>query len=458
MLQIRYVYNINCMHVMTVTQDGSTPYALASQGPYEDTAAFALKYATASPSSEDSKPSKMRIFDLENAQKDRENGKDESPTELSPYDSMTSTAKGNSTLNSGHHHLLVKTTEEIDHTESSNEKLLEWNKEEIGLFDESKTKPSHLTSLATQEYAKRTSKRQARKMTKSIKDHITQTGGTHETLFKPHMNINPLVETSSKADTAKADHNEVNGKPNPEVVKSKSIKEMNTRAENITAVVNEFFDEEEPQGDGELPDPHPANLTSIDKAKEDINQSDEPNDSAPDENTSDMEPLITKDGESSTTQSENIISIDEDKAIDTQPSPIIKDAPVSDNVRVEEDDTVETHTATLNVEQTIVTEQEIVTTETNEEEDNDEVKGIVTTETSKEEANDEVMGIVTTETSEEEANDEVKGIVTTETNEEEANDEVIEDADNVPLIDVKKSSIKTPSSPGKFGLKVKPVY
>ena len=379
-----------------------------------------MKYATASPSSEDSKPSKMRIFDLDNALKGREDGKDESPTELSPYDSMTSKAKGNSTLISEHHYLLVKTTDEIDHTESSNEKLLEWNKEEIGLFEESKIKLSHLTSLATQEYEKRTSKRQGRRMTKSIKDHITRTGGSHETLFKPHININPLVETSSKADTVeevKADDNEVNGKPNPEVVKSKLIKEMNTKTENITAVVNEFFDEEEPQGDGELPD-LPANLTSIDETTE---KSDEPNDGMPDDNTTDMEPLITKDDESDTAQAENFVSMDEDKAIDTQPSPIIKDAPqpspiikdapVSDSVRAEEDDTVETDTATVSEEQTIVTEQELVTTVRNEEEANDEV---------------EVIN---------------------------------EDADNVPLIDEKKSSTKTPpSSPGKFGLKVKLVY
>ena len=80
---------------MLTTQEGFTPYALASQGPYKDTAAFAMKYATASPSHEDTKPSKMRIFDLENAQKD----KDESLTELSPYDSMspgTKSEKGNS--------------------------------------------------------------------------------------------------------------------------------------------------------------------------------------------------------------------------------------------------------------------------------------------------------------------------------------------------------------------------
>lgn len=73
-------------------QDGFTPYALASQGPYEQTAAFAMKYASASPSHADTQPSKMRIFDLENAQKE-EDGKDGSTTDISPYDSMTPAVK-----------------------------------------------------------------------------------------------------------------------------------------------------------------------------------------------------------------------------------------------------------------------------------------------------------------------------------------------------------------------------
>ena len=42
-----------------------------------------MKYATTSPTHDETKPSKMRIFDLENAQKE-----DSSLTELSPYDSM----------------------------------------------------------------------------------------------------------------------------------------------------------------------------------------------------------------------------------------------------------------------------------------------------------------------------------------------------------------------------------
>ena len=90
-----------CEYQLCTTQDGFTPYALGSQGPYEDTAAFAMKYATASPSHDDTKPSKMRIFDLENAQKDKEDGKDESITELSPYDSMApggKSEKGNSKI------------------------------------------------------------------------------------------------------------------------------------------------------------------------------------------------------------------------------------------------------------------------------------------------------------------------------------------------------------------------
>lgn len=285
-------------------------------------------------------------------------------------------------------------------TDPSSDKLLEWNKEEIGLFEESKTKPSHLTSLATQEFEKRTSKRQARKMSKSIKDHMTQTGN-QEALFKPHMNINPLVEASSKAGSAdepKNDVDELNSKADPEVV-SKKMKKTKGETENVTAVVNEFFDEEEPpRGDGELPDLPPVELTTIDETKE------EP---ATDNNATDMEPLITNDGENGTTQIPKTISVDEDKVTDMQSSPTSKDAPVSENEEAI-DDTAEIHTTTVNEEQILVTEQEMVTTLTNEE---DAEEG------------------------------EVKG-----TN---------EDADNIPLIDVKKSTIKTPSSPGKFGLRVK---
>lgn len=86
MLLYAYDYQL----LTCTTQDGFTPYALASQGPYADTATFAMKYATASPSHEDTKPSKLRIFDLENAQKDKEDG---SLTDFSPYDSMTAGAK-----------------------------------------------------------------------------------------------------------------------------------------------------------------------------------------------------------------------------------------------------------------------------------------------------------------------------------------------------------------------------
>ena len=305
-------------------------------------------------------------------------------------------------------------------TDPSSDKLLEWNKEEIGLFEESKTKPSHLTSLATQEFEKRASKRQARKMSKSIKDHMTQTGSNQEALFKPHMNLNPLVEESSKAgsEEPKNDVDALNSKADPEVAKSKKTKKTKGETENVTAVVNEFFDEEEPpRGDGELPDLPPVELTTIDEIKDDTNERNEPddntpdnNDNTPDNNDKDTEPLITNDGENGTTQKPNIVSVDEDKATDMQPSPTSEDAPVSENVKAEEviDNTAEVHTTTVNEEQTIVSEQEMVTTVTNEEDGKEgEVKGM-------------------------------NG-----------------DADNLPLIDVKKSTTKTPSSPGKFGLRVK---
>ena len=296
-------------------------------------------------------------------------------------------------------------------TDPSSDKLLEWNKEEIGLFEESKTKPSHLTSLATQEFEKRTSKRQARKMSKSIKDHMTQTGSNQEALFKPHMNLNPLVETSSKAGSAEEPKNDVdalNSKDDPEVVKSKKTKKAKGETENVMAVVNEFFDEEEPpRGDGELPDPPPVELTTIDETKEDTNERNEPDDNTTDNNGTDMEPPITNNGENGTTQNPKIVSVDEDKATDMQPSPTSKDAPVSENIKAEEA-IDEIHTTTVNEEQTLVTEQEVVITVTNEEDaEEGEVKG-------------------------------TNG-----------------DADNVPLIDVKKSTTKTPSSPGKFGLRVK---
>lgn len=81
---------------MLTSQDGFTPYALASQGPHEDTAAFAVKYAAAtSHSDEEAKPSKMNIFDLENAQKGKDSEQEDSQTEISPYDSMSPAAKGN---------------------------------------------------------------------------------------------------------------------------------------------------------------------------------------------------------------------------------------------------------------------------------------------------------------------------------------------------------------------------
>ena len=240
---------------------------------------------------------------------------------------------------------------------------------------------------------------------------MTQTGNSHETLFKPHMNINPLVEANSKVDTAveepKNDDDAVYSKPDPEVVKSKSMNKR-IKTENITAVVNEFFDEEEPPH-GELPDLPPAELTAIDETKEDskedikedTKESDKPDDNTPNNNATDTEPLITRDSESSTTQ--NIVSVDEDKAIDINPSSTSKDAPANENIKAEEDTTAEIHTTMVNEEQTLIAEQEIVATITNEEEAEGEVKG---------------------------------------------------DADNVPLIDVKKSTTKTPSSPGKFGLRV----
>lgn len=49
-----------------------------------------MKYATASPTHAETKPSKMKIFDLENAQKEKEDG---SLTEISPYDSMAPAEK-----------------------------------------------------------------------------------------------------------------------------------------------------------------------------------------------------------------------------------------------------------------------------------------------------------------------------------------------------------------------------
>lgn len=279
------------------------------------------------------------------------------------------------------------------------------------MFEENKTKPSHLTSLATQEYEKRTSKRQARRMAKSIKEHITQKGDSHETnvaLFKPNMNLNPLVEETSKTDAEekpKDDASELYSRPDPEVVKAKTMKRLEeSKTENVTAVVNEFFDEEEPKGDGELPNPSPAELTASDDTnKSDKSKDNVPNDSIPD-NTTNMEP---KDDKSGTTQ-KNIVLVGrdeaEDEAIDVQLSPTSKDVPASEEIKAEDDTTAEA--PIVSEEQTHITEQETVTAVTNEEE-------------GKEEAKDE------------------------------------NDDDNLPLIDNKKSATKIPSSSsGKFGLKV----
>lgn len=367
-----------------------------------------MKYATASPTQADTKPSKMKIFDLENAQKEKEDG---SLTELSPYDSMAPAEKSEKDEN-----------EAIDPS-NDNEKLLEWNKDEIDLFEENKAKPSHLTSLATQEYEKRTSKRQARQMSKSLKEHISQTSNTHESLFKPNMNVNPLVEASSKTDVEdepKIDVNALYAKPDPEVVQSKTMKRMEADDRNVTAVVNEFFDEEEPNRDGKLPNPPPVESTATDDTKEDVNTSDEPNDHTPDNNTTNVEPNTTDteplvkidDDESVTTQKQNTVptdddkaTIDKDKAIDVQTSPTSKDAPENEGTKAEEDAIAKVQMATVKEEPAVVTEEEKVTL------------------INEEEAEGETMGM--------------SG-----------------DADNLPLVDIKKSATKTPSSPGKFGLRV----
>jgi len=299
--------------------------------------------------------------------------------------------------------------------------LLEWNKDDIGLFEENKIKPSSLKSPSTQEYEKRASKRQARKTPKSIKQHITQTGGdTQETLFKPNMNVNPLLEDGSKADVeAKVDVDALYAKPDPEVVKTKTMQRMEAKTEDVTAVVNEFFDEEEPEGDDKLPNPPPMELMTadetkenidetkenIDETKENIDESDKPNDNVPDDiNTTDLEPLIKIDDKIVPTQRE-IDPIDEDKAADVEPSANNENALVSE-ITVKKDITTEINTTLVNEEQTLVIEQEIVTIETNEKETEGETEGVK------------------------------------------------EDADNIPLIDIKKSATKTPSSPGKFGLRV----
>lgn len=269
-----------------------------------------------------------------------------------------------------------------------NEKLLEWNKEEIGLFEENKIKPSHLTSPTTQEYEKRTAKRQARKTPKSIKDHITQT--VHVELFKPNMNVNPLVDSSSKTDGEEEptiDVDALYAKPDPEVVKRKSMKKTEAN-ENVTAVVNEYFDEEEPQGDDEPPNPPPEESMTTDDTKEDNNKNDISND-----NTTDMEPLVKS---NKNTPVQKV----EDEVADVKPSRNNDSA--NEDKTAGEDDTAEIQATIVNEEQTVVTEQETVATETTEKEGED-----------------------------------ING-----------------DEDNVPLIDVKKSATEYPTSPGKFGLKV----
>jgi len=62
-----------------------------------------MKYATTSPTHEELQPSKMKIFDLENIQK--EDSKDDSQSELSPYDSVipaTKSEKGSLFKNTFH--------------------------------------------------------------------------------------------------------------------------------------------------------------------------------------------------------------------------------------------------------------------------------------------------------------------------------------------------------------------
>ena len=216
------------------------------------------------------------------------------------------------------------------------------------------------------------------------------------------MNVNPLAETQpdSKADAEDEpkDVDALYSKPDPEVVKSKKLNKTKAKSENATAVVNEFFDEEEPDGDDKSPTPPPVEPMTIEDTNEETN-----NDKPTGNNTTDVEPLVQIED---ATQKESIVSVDEDKAAeDIQPSPTTKTAPANEN----EDDTTEAHTNKVNEEQMLVTEQEEVLT------NNKEVEG-------------EATGIK-------------------------------EDADNIPLIDIKRSATKNrPSSPGKYGLKVKLPY
>ena len=291
----------------------------------------------------------------------------------------------------------------IEENEPSNEKLLEWNKEDIGLFDENTVKPSSISSPTVHDH---TSKRQSRKTSKSIKQTITSNvaGANSQdesmALFKPNVNINPLLETGSgtnlEEDTKNIDS--LYARPDPEIVKKKSQKRMESKDDPVTAVVNEFFDEEQPEDSIEVP---PRTYDDDD----DIKVEEKPNG---DENSK------PKDDTG-----------DNDKTTVTQ-------APADDDIAATEDETTEDTTHPPPPTDTVPTDE----AETQQE--------IATDEGSKE--------LEQTGTEEDHTKTKTTADEASEEPDEEESTEISTPA-NTPLIKVAQS--KPPSSPGKYGLKVR---
>ena len=296
--------------------------------------------------------------------------------------------------------------------EPSNEKLLEWNKEEIGLFDENAVKPSAISSPTAQDY---TSKRQSRKTSKSIKETITSNvGGANSqdeslTLFKPNININPLLETGSGTNLEEEIKNtdSLYAQPDPEVVKRKSQKRMESKGDtdNVTAVVNEFFDEEEPDDGIEVP---PRMYDNDDKPNDD--ESNKPSDEKDDAKATDIQTPIN----------DNIPATEDKATEEAKSSPTDEVAPTDEAEK-----------------EASATQQETATDQASKEPD----------QASNE---PDQTGTEKDQTSAEK--DQTTNTADKPSEEPDEDDTAISTAANTPLIKVAQS--KPPASPGKFGLKV----
>lgn len=307
--------------------------------------------------------------------------------------------------------------------EPSNEKLLEWNKEEIGLFEENKVKPSSISSPTTQDY---TSKRQSRKTSRSIKETITSNvGGANSqddslALFKPNININPLLETGSGTNLEETKNTDsLYAQPDPEIVKKKSEKRMASKGDSdnaTTAIVNEFFDEEDPDDGVEVP-PKMYN-------DDDANINDKTNDDETDKPSNET---------NKPSDATNKLSDKKDDTTDTQ-------TPINDDTAATEDKATEE-----TVKPPPTDTNEVIMTDEAEKEASAMQKETATDQPSKE--SDQ------TSKEPEQTGTEDQTTTTTDEQPDEEDNTVISTAANTPLIKVAQS--KPPSSPGKYGLKVR---